>query len=192
MTVNIIEQSNNLLSLLGFIVSVLTLLVALYALNTWKKQMKGAGKFDVLRQLLLFSNKVELSIRKFRQPLVTLSDNSLKAEKEDKNKKYNLIVEEYLQLKNVLLQAKLFIDKDELDKVFNPFEEIIKEIRAAIWLHFEMKDEYSHIDKDPERIRENDEIIYDDYIRTKNEFTQRIKKTMSEIEEFIYQEYKKI
>ncbi|AJI48121.1 hypothetical protein IB633_02540 [Francisella philomiragia] len=79
-----------------------------------------------------------------------------------------------------------------MDKVFNPFEEIIKEIRAAIWLHFEMKDEYSHIDKDPERIRENDEIIYDDYIRTKNEFTQRIKKTMSEIEEFIYQEYKKI
>jgi len=182
----------DIISVLG---TIFTLVIAWMALKTWKKQLKGTDEYQLSKNILKSTYEVQEEIKNLRYPMVSMSKediyNSSKLEVEMKiyADRYARLIEKYVILKTLVLEAKVLWNKQEIENLFNPLFSIVAEINGAIWLHFWLRGAYSplsNVDQDPERLAQNDRIIYDTSSANKeDEFSRSVTLIVEKIELFI-------
>ncbi len=93
--------------------------------------------------------------------------------------------EKWAELQTIRLEAKV-IWGNEAHDIFYEIQQRIGDVRGAIWLHFWMKGAYAGlgatIDNSPERVRENDQVVY--FTSEEDGFSQKISESTEKVEEF--------
>lgn len=148
----------------------LTLLIAYQALNTWKRQLKGTDEYKILKDLMKATYKIQDRIRYVRDPMVSYKQEDIEAkgklsiEVDIYNTRFELLKNDYLELKSILIEAKVLCDEN-IETKFLSLEKIIRELRGAIWLHFYAQGAYSNGFNKPsierEKIIDAEAILYD-------------------------------
>jgi hypothetical protein len=146
-----------------------TLVLGVIGLNTWRRQLRGTSRYDVARRVVLHAYKVQDAIEIVRNPLVSLPEKEVgegrqvAAEMKVYEARMGTLQERWAELKTTIFEARVFWG-EEVDASCKPLEQMIKELRGQIWLHFWMKRAYAGpgatVDDNPARVKANDQIIY--------------------------------
>lgn len=168
-----------------------TITLGVVGLTTWKRQLRGTSEYELAKKAIFVTYQVRQSIQSVRNPMLQLSREEVEAGNkiQEQQRIYNDRMQElyvkWAELQTIRLEAKV-IWSDAAHDSFNEVEKLIGKLRGAIWLHFWMKGAYagpgSTVDNSPERVAENDKIIY--YISEDDEFSVKVNEAVAEVEAF--------
>lgn len=145
------------------------LILGVVGLSTWRRQLKGTAEYEVAKKALLLTYQVQDAIRAVRAPMVWLRKEEVEAGRqlEEEQRVYDErmgeLYKKWAELRTVALEAKV-IWGSAAESSFNLLRDCIGKLRGEIWMHFWLKGAYAGpgatVDRNPERITENAEIIY--------------------------------
>lgn len=160
-------------------------------LTTWKRQLKGTSEYELAKRAIFITYQVRQLIKLVRNPILHLSREEVEAGNtlQEQQRIYDDRMQElhlkWAELQTIRLETKV-IWFDAAHDSFNTVEMLIGELRGAIWLHFWMKGAYADpsatVDNSPERIAENNKVIY--YASEDDEFSVKINAAVAEVETF--------
>ena len=111
--------------------------------------------------------------------------NGLREEQRIYDARMSALYMKWAELQTVRLESKVIWQQPAYD-CFHDLHKDIAELRAALWLHFWMKGAFAApgavVDRNPERIRENDKIIY--MISEEDEFSTKVCSSVKIVEDF--------
>lgn len=167
--------------------------VALQGLGEWKKKLKTNSKYELSKKLLKQTFKVQHAIQLVRSPLLNLKKNEddsiVKAEQREYDRRISRLDDEWSTLHILILEAEVEFGRN----VHDVFQDLIKcraVIISNVWLHFWLKGAYAPpsatVDDSPERVRENERIIYKvSEDPDEDEFTAKIQNAVDKIEHYL-------
>lgn len=174
--------------------NIILIVLGIIGLTTWKRQLKGSHQYEIARKLMFNAYKVEQSIKNCRNPMMYLSKeevdngNHLKEKEKIYNERYAKLNDDLIALNSFSLEAKVIFGK-KIEDLVSELNKIISELRSELWLYFWLQGYYAGpettIDRNPERTRKNQEIIF--YISDDDNFSLKVKEKISAIEQFLYQ-----
>ena len=145
------------------------LIIGSLGLFTWRRQLRGTSEYELAKKAVLKAYEVQQSLQAVRNPMLYLSKEEIEAGRriEEEQRIYNdrmtLLYEKWAELQTIRLEAKA-IWSDSAHNCFNEIQQRIGDLRGAIWLHFWMKGAYAGpgatVDNNPERVIENDKVVY--------------------------------
>jgi len=160
-------------------------------LFTWRRQLRGTSEYEVAKKAILKTYEVQQALQSVRNPMLYLSKEEVEAgrrlEEEQRiySERMTYLNEKWAELQTIRLEAKVIWGKEAQDS-FNEIQQRIGDLRGAIWLHFWMKGAYAGpgatVDNSPERVRENDKIVY--FTSEEDEFSQQIAESTANVEKF--------
>ena len=160
-------------------------------LFTWRRQLRGTSEYEVAKKAILKTYEVQQAIQSVRNPMLYLSKEEVEAgrrlEEEQRiySERMTYLNEKWAELQTIRLEAKVIWGAEAQDS-FNEVQQRIGDVRGAIWLHFWMKGAYAGpgatVDNSPERVRENDKIVY--FTSEEDEFSQQIAESTAKVEKF--------
>ncbi|WOD10617.1 hypothetical protein RPW65_16430 [Pseudomonas sp. NyZ704] len=160
-------------------------------LFTWRRQLRGTSEYEVAKKAILKTYEVQQALQTVRNPMLYLSKEEVEAGRrlEEEQRIYSermiYLNEKWAELQTIRLEAKVIWGKEAQDS-FNEIQQRIGNLRGAIWLHFWMKGAYAGpgatVDNSPERVRENDKIVY--FTSEEDEFSQQIAESTAKVEKF--------
>ncbi|WP_081620082.1 hypothetical protein [Thioalkalivibrio sp. ALE9] len=160
-------------------------------LFTWRRQLRGASEYEVAKKAILKTYEVQQALQSVRNPMLYLSKEEVEAGRrlEEEQRIYSErmahLNEKWAELQTIRLEAKVIWGK-EAQYSFNEIQQRIGDLRGAVWLHFWMKGAYAGpgttVDNSPERVRENDKVVY--FASEEDEFSQKIVEATAKVEEF--------
>jgi len=114
-------------------------------LFTWNRQLRGTSEYEIAKKAILKTYE-----------------------------RMTYLNEKWAELQTIRLEAKVIWGKEAEDS-FNEIQQRIGNVRGAIWLHFWLKGAYAgpraSVDNSPERIIENDKVVY--FTSDEDEFSQK-------------------
>ncbi|PWW34556.1 hypothetical protein DFO83_11183 [Idiomarina loihiensis] len=163
------------------------LAIGILGLNTWRRQLHGTSKFEVAKNILTTTYKIEDAIQAVRSPMLHLRKEEVEAgralEEEQRiySERLQRLNEKRAELRTLALEARaIWGEQDHFDAL----QKLIGKLHSEIWLHFWLKGAYAgpgaQVDRSPERVAANDKIVY--FINDEDDFTQQIKNAVSDIE----------
>ena len=165
--------------------------IGIIGLTTWKRQLKGTNEYELAKKAIFLTYEIERSIQSVRDPMLYLqrdeveAGRSLKEEQRIYDKRMNDLYKKWAELQTIRLETKV-IWSNEAENSFNDIQNVIGKLRAAIWLHFWMKGAYAGpgatVDRSPERVSENNKIVY--FISDEDDFSITTKNAVGKVEEF--------
>lgn len=180
--------TKDIISIIGTIGA---LVIGSTGLFTWRRQLKGTSEYELARKAILSTYEVQQAIQSVRNPMLYLSKGEVEAgcriEEELRiyNDRMDHLYKKWIELQAIRLEARV-IWSDEAHNCFNEIQKRIGEVKAAIWLHFWMKGVYvdpeATVDNDPERLKENNKIVY--FTSDEDEFSQKISNSVNNVEKF--------
>lgn len=169
------------------------LVIGIIGLSTWRRQLYGTSKFQVAKNILTATYRIQDAIQAVRSPVLHLNREEVEAGRrlEEEQRTYlerlQRVNEQRAELRMLSLEAKA-IWGDDGQECFQPIHELIGNLHAAIWLHFWLKGAYAGpgvtVDRSPERVAANDKIVY--YINDNDEFSQKVAQAVRGVED-VYQ-----
>lgn len=169
------------------------LTIGVLGLSTWRRQLHGTSKFQVAKNILTTTYRIQDAMQAVRSPVLHLRKEEVEAgrrlEEEQRiySERLQNLNEQRSELRTLVLEARAIWGDQGQDR-FEPIQKLIGTLHAEIWLHFWLKGGYAgpgaQIDRSPERVEANDKIVY--YVNDEDEFTQKIKAAVRGVEE-IYQ-----
>jgi hypothetical protein len=160
-------------------------------LFTWSRQLRGTSEYEVAKKAILNTYEVQQALQSVRNPMLYLSKEEVEAgrrlEEEQRiySERMTYLNEKWAELQTVRLEAKVIWGNEAQDS-FNEIQQRIGDLRGAIWLHFWMKGAYAGpgatVDNSPERVRENDKIVY--FTSEEDDFSQKIAESTAKVEKF--------
>jgi len=160
-------------------------------LFTWRRQLRGTSEYQIAKKAILKTYEVQQAIQSVRNPMLYLSKEEVEAgrrlEEEQRiySERMTYLNEKWAELQTIRLEAKVIWGAEAQDS-FNEVQQRIGDVRGAIWLHFWMKGAYAGpgatVDNSPERVRENDKIVY--FTSEEDEFSQQIADSTANVEKF--------
>lgn len=160
-------------------------------LFTWRRQLRGTSEYEIAKKAILKIYEVQQALQSVRNPMLYLSKEEVEAgrrlEEEQRiySERMTYLNEKWAELQTIRLEAKAIWGKEAQDS-FNEIQQRIGDLRGAIWLHFWMKGAYAGpgatIDNSPERVRDNDKIVY--FMSEEDEFSQQIAESTANVEKF--------
>jgi len=181
------SAAKDILSIAG---TAAALFISWFGLNTWRKQLQGTNEYELAKKVMLLTYEVEEAIQNIRSPMLLLNKeeveagNRLHEEQRIYDERLKFFSMKWAQLQAVKLESKVLWKSAEHS--FNDLNNIISELKAALWLHFWMKGAYAGpgaiVDRNPDRVRRNDVIVY--FVSEQDEFTVKIKNAVRTIEIF--------
>lgn len=160
-------------------------------LFTWRRQLRGTSEYEVAKKAILKTYEVQQALQSVRNPMLYLSKEEVEAgrrlEEEQRiySERMTYLNEKWAELQTIRLEAKVIWGKEAQDS-FNEIQQRIGDLRGAIWLHFWMKGAYAGpgatVDNSPERVRENDKIVY--FTSEEDEFSQQVAESTANVEKF--------
>jgi len=185
------QATNSIFSILGTIAAII---ISAIGLSTWRRQLQGTNEYELAKKIMLLTYEVEQAIQNVRNPMLFLkkeaveSGNSVQEEQRIYDERLNFFYIKWAELQTVKLETKVLWGK-LAGESFEDLNKIVGELRAALWLHFWMKGAFAGpgavVDNNPERVRENDKVVY--FISDDDDFTLKIKKAIRNIEVFFEQ-----
>lgn len=167
------------------------LILGAIGLTAWKRQLKGTSEYELAKKAILLTYEVQQLIQSVRDPLLQLKKEEVEAGRriEEEHRIYNdrmqALYLKWAELQTIRLESKV-IWSDEAHDSFNEIQQRIGDLRGAIWLHFWMKGAYAGpgatIDNSPERVAENDKVVY--FVSEDDEFTLKVKSSVKQVESF--------
>ncbi|MCG7569116.1 hypothetical protein MHM89_04175 [Pseudoalteromonas sp. CNC9-20] len=167
------------------------LIIGGLGLFTWSRQLRGTSEYEVAKKAILNTYEVQQALQSVRNPMLYLSKEEVEAghrlEEEQRiySERMTYLNEKWAELQTVRLEAKVIWGNEAQDS-FNEIQQRIGDLRGAIWLHFWMKGAYAGpgatVDNSPERIRENDKIVY--FTSEEDDFSQKIAESTAKVEKF--------
>ncbi|MEE2025557.1 hypothetical protein [Alkalimonas mucilaginosa] len=178
--------TKDVISIFGTIAVVL---IGIYGLSTWKKQLRGTSEYELAKKILVKSHQVAQAIQAVRSPMLFLNKeevdagNRLKEEQRIYDERLKNLSSEWAELATLKLEAKI-IWSSPAEQAFGDLESLVRKIRSEIWLHFWLKGAYKSggatVDNNPERVAANDAIVY--LISDDDDFSQKIYAAVTKIE----------
>jgi len=160
-------------------------------LFTWRRQLRGTSEYEIAKKAILKTYEVQQALQSVRNPMLYLSKEEVEAgrrlEEEQRiySERMTYLNEKWAELQTIRLEAKVIWGEEAQDS-FNEIQQRIGDVRGAIWLHFWMKGAYAGpgatVDNSPERVRENDKIVY--FTSEEDEFSQQIAESTASVEKF--------
>ncbi len=160
-------------------------------LFTWRRQLRGTSEYEIAKKAILKTYEVQQALQSVRNPMLYLSKEEVEAgrrlEEEQRiySERMTYLNEKWAELQTIRLEAKVIWGEEAQDS-FNEIQQRIGDVRGAIWLHFWMKGAYAGpgatVDNSPERVRENDKIVY--FTSEEDEFSQQIAESTANVEKF--------
>ncbi|MBV0934939.1 hypothetical protein KTN04_16535 [Marinobacterium sp. A346] len=167
------------------------LIIGGLGLFTWSRQLRGTSEYEVAKKAILNTYEVQQALQSVRNPMLYLSKEEVEAgrrlEEEQRiySERMTYLNEKWAELQTVRLEAKVIWGNEAQDS-FNEIQQRIGDLRGAIWLHFWMKGAYAGpgatVDNSPERVRENDKIVY--FTSEEDDFSQKIAESTAKVEKF--------
>lgn len=167
------------------------LIIGGLGLFTWRRQLRGTSEYEVAKKAILKTYEVQQALQTVRNPMLYLSKEEVEAgrrlEEEQRiySERMTYLNEKWAELQTIRLEAKVIWGKEAQDS-FNEIQQRIGNLRGAIWLHFWMKGAYAGpgatVDNSPERVIENDKIVY--FTSEEDEFSQQIAESTAKVENF--------
>jgi len=160
-------------------------------LFTWNRQLRGTSEYEIAKKAILKTYEVQQALQSVRNPMLYLSQEEVESGRrlEEEQRIYSermmYLNEKWSELQTIRLEAKVIWGKEAEDS-FNEIQQRIGNVRGAIWLHFWLKGAYAgpgaSVDNSPERIIENDKVVY--FTSDEDEFSQKIAESTAKVEEF--------
>ncbi|MCP4114405.1 MAG: hypothetical protein GY737_03180 [Desulfobacteraceae bacterium] len=167
------------------------LVLGILGLTTWKRQLKGTSEYELAKKAILVTYEVQLAIQAVRNPMLHLSreevESGRRIEEEQRiyDERMKILYQKWAELQTIRLETKV-IWSEPAHNCFKEIQDRIGELKGAIWLHFWMKGAYAGpeatVDNSPERVAENNKIIY--FISESDDFTTKIEKSVKAVELF--------
>jgi hypothetical protein len=167
------------------------LVIGSIGLFTWKRQLKGTSEYELAKKAILKTYQVEQAIQAVRNPMLYLKQeeveagNQLQEEQRIYNERLSSLFEKWSELQTIRLESKV-VWSTEAHSAFEDLQKVIVKLKASIRLHFWLKGAYAGpgvgVDRNPDRVAENDEIIY--FIDEEDDFSKKIKGSIKKIEDF--------
>lgn len=181
--------------LLKDIVSILGTIGALVlggmGLTTWRRQLRGAARYEAAKRALLLTYELQDAIRAVRAPMIHLrreeveAGRSLQEEQRIYDERTSRLQAKWAELRTVALETKVLWGS-EAESSFGALKECIATLFAEIWLHFWLKGAYAGpgatVDRSPERVTANDKIVY--FVSEDDEFSGQVTAAVNRVERF--------
>lgn len=160
------------------------LVIGAVGLFTWRRQIH----FDLSKKILVLTFQVRDAIQAVRSPMLHLRKSEVEAgrsvEEEQRiyDERMRVVTDLWAELRTLSLEATA-IWGEAAGKPFNSLLKLTSEIKSNLWMHFWLKGAYAagaSVDDSPERIAENDKIVY--RISENDEFSQQLDRAVAEIE----------
>lgn len=188
----LISEIVSIISTIAFVV------IGGLGLNTWRRQLKGTNEYELAKKVVLKTYEVQQALQQVRNPMLYLKKEEVEAGKslEEEQRIYDERVQKlfskWIELQTLRLESKV-VWGDEAFNCINSIQKLIGEMKGAIWLHFWLKGAFAGpgatVDRSPERIRENDKIVY--YTSDEDEFSIKIEKAVGEVEKIFINKVRK-
>lgn len=182
------SQTKDVVSIIGTIGA---LIIGGLGLFTWRRQLRGTSEYEIAKKAILKSYEVHQALQSVRNPMLYLSKEEVEAGRrlEEQQRIYSermkYLYEKWAELQTIRLETKVIWGEDAHNS-FNEIHQRIVDINGAIWLHFWMKGAYAGpgatIDNSPERVIENDKLVY--FSSEEDDFSQKIYESTAKVEEF--------
>lgn len=163
------------------------LAIGILGLSTWRRQLHGTSKFEVAKNILTTTYMIEDAIQAARSPMLHLRKEEVEAGKalEEEQRIYaerlQRLNEKRAELRTLSLEARAIWGEQDH---FEAIQKLIGKLHSEIWLHFWLKGAYAgpgaQVDRSPERVAKNDEIVY--YVNDEDDFTKQIKNAVRDME----------
>lgn len=169
--------------------------VALKGLGEWKKKLKTNSKYEISKKLLKQTFKVQHAIQLVRSPLMSLNKKDeeektiVKAEQREYDRRISKLDNEWSTLHTQILEAEVEFGR-EIQNVFKDLIDCRATLISNVWLHFWLKGAYAPpgatVDDSPERVRENEKIIYKVSENPDEDgFTAKIQDAVDQVESYL-------
>lgn len=163
------------------------LAIGILGLSTWRRQLHGTSRFEVAKNILTTTYKVEDAIQAVRSPMLHLRKEEVEAGRalEEEQRIYaerlQRLNEKRAELRTLALEARAIWGEQDH---FEAIQKLIRKLHSEIWLHFWLKGAYAgpgaQVDRSTERVAKNDEIVY--YVNDEDDFTKQIKNAVGDLE----------
>lgn len=179
--------------IVGIVGTVGALIIGGLGLSTWRRQLHGTSKFEVAKRILTTTYRIQDAIDWTRNPMIQLKKEEVEAGRqlEEEQRIYaerlGKVNEHRAELRTLALEARA-IWGESAQECFSHLHELVGKLHGEIWLHFWLKGAYAgpgaHVDRSPERIHQNDAIVFktDD----SDDFSQQLIEAVRHIES-VYQ-----
>jgi hypothetical protein len=167
------------------------LIIGSIGLFTWKRQLQGTSEYELAKKAILNTYEVEQAIQSVRNPMLHLNKEEVEAGRhlEEKQRIYDErmqhLYSKWAELQTIRLETKV-VWSLEAHSSFEDIQTLIGELRGEIWLHFWLKGAFAGpgatVDNNPERVAENDKIVY--FISEKDDFSLKVKAAVDKVERF--------
>ena len=165
--------------------------IGFMGLSTWKRQQRGTSEFDLARNAIKKAYEVQQAIQGVRNPMIHLNaeevenGNRLEEEQRIYQERLNRLEPLRAELQTFAIESKVLWGSEAIG-CFEKLNKVYAELNAGIWMHFWLKGAYAGpgatVDGNPDRVIENDKIVY--FIDENDEFTVKIREAISEIENY--------
>jgi len=167
-------------------------IIAAWALGTWKRQLRGSHKYNVALKALSAAYHIGEALQAVRNPMLYLKKEEVDAGKwvqeeqriYDERLKY--VDQKWAEVSPSILEAQILWGADA-KKCFDSLRKCTGSLKASIWMHFWLKGVYApsaaHIDNNPERIADNNRVVYrlsEDV--NEDEFSRKVQTAVEQVE----------
>lgn len=165
--------------------------IGVLGLSTWRRQLRGTSEYELAKKAIFKAYEVQQALQTVRTRMLHLSKEEVEAgrmlEEEQRiyDERMNHLNEKWAELQTIRLETKV-VWSDDAHNCFNEIQKRIGDLKGAVWLHFWMKGAYAGpgatVDNNPERVNENNKIVYFD--SDDDEFSTKIIESINEVERF--------
>jgi|GEM_PF-7005496 len=185
----------NLLEAVGVLIELGLLIVAIWALNTWRKEMKGGNEYQVAFNLLLRERQLCIKLQKqVRNPFLRLAEGKSMNDWNWEKEVYVERLNSFYEFKNkfydeAALRAEILFG-EELKPLLKQIDDRIGEIYMAFQCAYNIYRGRDKIDDENaylqhgKKIQENKELLWNQ--GDKDEFNKKMESSVLKIEEFLY------
>ena len=179
--------TKDIVSMIGTI-GVLT--IGVVGLSTWRKQLLGTSKYQVAKDILTATYRLQDAMQAVRSPMVYLkreeveAGNQLKEEQRVYSERLRYLDEQKSILRTLALEARA-IWGEQGEQCLEKLNALVGTLHAEIWLHFWLKGAYAGsgatVDRNPKRVQANDDVVY--WTSGDDNFSKQIASAVQDVEE---------
>lgn len=178
--------TKDIVSMIGTI-GVLT--IGVVGLSTWRKQLLGTSKYQVAKDILTATYRLQDAMQAVRSPMVYLkreeveAGNQLKEEQRVYSERLRYLDEQKSILRTLALEARA-IWGEQGEQCLEKLNALVGTLHAEIWLHFWLKGAYAGfgatVDRNPKRVQANDAVVY--WTSGDDNFSKQIASAVQDVE----------
>ncbi len=174
------------------ICSMVAVVIAFFGLKTWRRQLRGTGRYQAATRALKGAYELEFAFAFARDPMLIVDQPKNGAQAQVAARvgawrgRMDVLFVKVAELRASKFEARAHFGDDVLVP-FQTLEELARTLRAEVWLHLWMQGAYAGpgatVDRSPERVAVNDKMIYQ--LGPEDEFSKSVVAAIAQLEQLL-------